>query len=143
MDLETNILQCVDEHIGHWCTNCPDADHFSADITGPEEWVCSKWIYPGSDGCLRRDRYEDIQALARQIVEIMREIEEDIFNTIQTYLDRWCRHCPDAHHAIADITGPEEWWCMRKGVEPGGDGCSKRARMKEIEAKAAEIGGMV
>jgi len=39
LDLETNILQCVDEQIGHWCTNCPDADHFIADITGPEEWV--------------------------------------------------------------------------------------------------------
>ena len=77
MDLETNILQCVDEQIGHWCTNCPDADHFEADITGPEEWVCSKWIYPGADGCLRRDRYKDIQALARQIVE-MGEHEEEI-----------------------------------------------------------------
>jgi len=33
--------------------------------------VCSKWIYPGADGCLRRDRYEDIQALARQIVDMV------------------------------------------------------------------------
>ena len=71
MDLETNILQCVDERIEHWCTNCPDADHFSADITGPEEWVCSRELYPGDEKCLRRDRYKDIQALARQIVEMV------------------------------------------------------------------------
>lgn len=75
MDLETNILQCVDEQIEHWCANCPDADHFIADITGPEEWVCSKRIYPGSDGCLRRDRYKDIQALARQIVDMVEHVD--------------------------------------------------------------------
>lgn len=62
----------------------------------------------------------------------MREIEDDIFNTIQTYLDRWCRHCPDAHHAIADITGPEEWWCGKKGVEPGGKGCRNKKRLALI-----------
>ena len=75
MDLETNILQCVDEHIGHWCTNCPDADHFSADITGPEEWICSRELYPGDEKCLRRDRYKDIQALARQIVEMVEHVD--------------------------------------------------------------------
>ena len=73
----------------------------------------------------------------------MDEIRDDILSAIEPYLWRWCVNCPDAHHAIGDITGPEEWWCMRKGVEPGGDGCSKRARMKEIEAKASEIGEMM
>ena len=71
MTTEERIMEAVDDNITHWSTNCPDADHFIADITGPEEWVCSKRIYPGADGCLRRDRYEDIQALARQIVEMV------------------------------------------------------------------------
>ena len=73
----------------------------------------------------------------------MREIEDDIFNTIQTYLDRWCRHCPDAHHAIADITGPEEWWCGKKGVEPGGKGCRNKNRLALIEEKAREIAELI
>ena len=70
MTTEERIMEAVDDNITHWCTNCPDADHFIADITGPEEWVCSKRIYPGDEKCLLRDRYEDIQALARQIVEL-------------------------------------------------------------------------
>lgn len=72
----------------------------------------------------------------------MREIEDDILNTIQTYLDRWCCHCPDAHHAIADITGPEEWWCAR-GFDPGEEGCLKRGRFLEIAEAAAEIEGLI
>ena len=71
MTTEERIMEAVDDNITHGCTNCPDADHFIADITGPEEWVCSKRIYPGDEKCLRRDRYEDIQALARQIVEMV------------------------------------------------------------------------
>ena len=73
----------------------------------------------------------------------MREIEDDIFNTLQPYLDRWCRHCPDAHHAIADITGPEEWWCGKKGVEPGGKGCRNKKRLTLIEEKAREIAELI
>ena len=45
------IMEAVDDNITHWCTNCPDADHFIADLTGPEEWVCSKRIYPGDEKC--------------------------------------------------------------------------------------------
>jgi len=44
--------------------------------------VCSKWIYPGSDGCLRRDRYEDIISLAKQIVEIAEHGEEIAWQSI-------------------------------------------------------------
>jgi len=44
--------------------------------------VCSKWIYPGSDGCLRRDRYEDIQALARQIVDMVEHGEAIAWQSI-------------------------------------------------------------
>jgi len=74
---EERIMEAVDDNITHWCTNCPDADHFIADITGPEEWICSRKLYPGDEKCLRRDRYEDIQALARQIVDMVecREVE--------------------------------------------------------------------
>ena len=71
MDLETNILQCVGEHIEHWCTNCPDADHFIADITGPEEWICSRKLSPGDEMCRRRLIYEDIVSLAGQIEELV------------------------------------------------------------------------
>ena len=82
MTTEERIMEAVDDNITHWCTNCPDADHFIADITGPEEWVCSKLIYPGAYGCLRRDRYKDIQALARQIVDMVEHGEVEVLRRL-------------------------------------------------------------
>lgn len=77
MTLEDRIMEAVDDNLTFWCNRCPDADHFPADITGPEEWVCSKRLYPGQEGCLKRDEYLDIIANAKQIVEIV-EINERV-----------------------------------------------------------------
>jgi hypothetical protein len=76
-EIKNDVLNAVESYLWRWCVHCPDADHFIADITGPEEWVCSRKLYPGDEKCLRRDRYEDIQALARQIVDMVecREVE--------------------------------------------------------------------
>ncbi len=73
----------------------------------------------------------------------MDEIKNDVLNAVESYLWRWCVHCPDAKHSVDDITGPEEWWCMRKGVEPGGEGCRNKKRLALIEEKAREIAELI
>lgn len=72
----------------------------------------------------------------------MNEIKNDVLNAVESYLWRWCVHCPDAKHSVDDITGPEEWWCAR-GFDPGDEGCLKRGRFLEIAKAAAEIEGLI
>lgn len=53
-----------------------------------------------------------------------------------------CVGCPDAHHEEAGESGPEEWWCSKEGVFPGGERCLERNRIEEAighVAKAAEV----
>lgn len=55
---------------------------------------------------------------------------------------RLCVGCPDAYHAEAGESGPEEWWCSKKGVFPGGERCIERSRIEEAigyVVKAAEV----
>ena len=69
--LKDRILCAVDVSVDHWCTNCPDAIHCVASITGPEEWICSRKLSPGDELCRRRLIYEDIMSLAGQIEELV------------------------------------------------------------------------
>ncbi len=75
MTLEEKIMYAVDDHIDSWCVKCPDADHFPADITGPEEWCCSKSLQPGQEGCAKRSQYLDVLERAREVVELVEEME--------------------------------------------------------------------
>ena len=75
MTLEDKIMDAVNDSLDLWCVKCPKADQFPADITGPEEWVCSKSFQPGQAGCAKRSHYLTMLERAREIVEIVEEME--------------------------------------------------------------------